>query len=404
MRLLKYLLAAGRLLPLIFMAGCEMVNSSASMPTYVPLPMPTSDSSSFYVVKRGTIRELLETRGRVMAKRESLLFFPLEGWIKEIKVAPGDMVEEGALLARLDAPAMEKELMELENELALAQLRLAKARAEPIEESINSAKAKLEKARVDLQLAQAEYDKVAWRSDLAASSQAIALQKATIDYDAALSEYKKTEAEREIYQLEIQICEQMVKNAQTMLDRQRERLGATFLHAPFSGVIISLDKMAGEYVGPYEALGAMADPSELELEATVFEEDIQRIWIGQAVTLTLDAYPKKEFTGKVKEIAAKPTVWQGRNAYEITIEFDEPRSVPAAIRMGADVAIVARVSKDTLIVPLQAIHTEGDTAYVEVVEEGKTARVAVQTGVSNETEVEILAGLREGQRIRLGQQ
>lgn len=404
MRSFKYLLTVGLLL-LMFMAGCDIVPTPASVPTFVPPPRPTTDSSSFYVVERGTIREILETRGKVVAKRESFLFFPSGGWIKEIEIAPGDTVEEGAFLAKLDAFGMEKELMRLENELALAQLRLARVHAEPIEERIDSAKANLEKARVDVQLAQTEYDKVAWRSDLAASPQAVALQKATIDCNAALSEYKKAEAEREIHQLEIRIREQIVKNAQAMLDRQKECLDSTFLRAPFSGVIISIDKVAGEYIGPYEALGAIADPSELQLEATVSEEEIQRVWIGQVVTTALDAYPKREFTGKVREIATKPTVWQGRNVYKVTMDFDEPKSVPATIRMGADVAIVIRISEDTLIVPIQAIHAEGDTEYVEVVVgEGKTTRVAVQTGISNETQVEILAGLREGQRTKLKQQ
>jgi HlyD family secretion protein len=174
------------------------------------------------------------------------------------------------------------------------------------------------------------------------------------------------------------------------------------LTAPFSGVVLSVEKRAGDQVGPYESLGMIADPSELWVVATVPEQDIDRVAVGQAAQVVLDAYLDDLYQGRILQIANQAVIWQGKKAYEVTITFDEGQEVPTSIRMGADVVIVTRAQEDVLVVPDEAIMMSGGRAYVEVVApDGTLRQVDVELGISNGVETEIISGVEAGQTIRL---
>jgi HlyD family secretion protein len=487
-------------LVLFLLAACSP-RSEAVAPTFVPPPTYASSSVSTYTVEYGSIVETVEIRGRVVAKQEALLGFPLGGALKAIHVSPGDQVEEDAPLAELDAPQVEREVLVQQSELSLAELALAHAEAEapaqvaqaqatlalkeamlqqamkgasaediaaaeaelasakanyekvqagPTEEELIVAKADMAKAAAAVQKAQAEYDRVSWSSSVQALSQSVALQQASIDYERAKADYqmitqspteselksawaqvvqaqteldklrKKPEPEdvaiaqaqvdqaqaslslvASTYDMEVDIAKERVERARAFCVLASEQLSSTLLLAPFSGIIISVEKRPGDQVQAYEPIGAIADPSELWVVAMVLEEDIDRITVGGGVTVRLDAYPDQEYTGGVLQVASQAIIWQGKSAYEVMIAFDEGQDVPATIRMGADVYIAGRSREKVLVVPAQAIMVVGGQEVVEVVgKHGGIARVEVQTGVSNGTETEIVAGLQAGQEIR----
>ena len=224
------------------------------------------------------------------------------------------------------------------------------------------------------------------------------------ELELARAELGVAQAELGVAQAELGVAraELRVERASAFDELAQEQLASTRLTAPFPGIIISLDKRSGDRVGSYEAIGAIADPSELWIVATVLEEDVYRIAAGQPVSVWLDAYPDQVYSGTVFQVTTEAIIWQGKSAYEVTVVFDEGQDVPATIRMGADVSVAGRSRDDVLVVPGQAVITIGGQAHVEVVgEDGAVERVEVETGVSNGTEVEIVAGLRAGQVIRI---
>ena len=77
------------------------------------------------------------------------------------------------------------------------------------------------------------------------------------------------------------------------------------------------------------------------------------------MSISLDGYPGQRLTGRVTAIASEPTLWQGKNSYEVGIDFDDPTLVPPAMRMGADVTIVTREVTDALVVPTLRGHHRG---------------------------------------------
>jgi HlyD family secretion protein len=443
-RALVIVLAFGSLL----LASCRSPAQDVA-PTFAP-PTTTPAPSSTHTVQRGSVEETFEARGRVEGKQEALLKFPLAGTLKDVYVSAGDEVDEGDLLAELDAPEARKEARAAQFDLKVAQadleikkMQLSSHSADPTTESadmasistgdegpytltvplLNDVAPEIALARLDLERAEEalkeaaiEWDKAQdrpWEPPEVQESYADALRAAKRNYQAArlgLRQAQQTVRERrqearqtrEMLELEIEVSRLRVERAHHTKIMASQRLSNTLLTAPFSGLIVSLDKRAGDQVMAYESIGMLADPSELQVVARVLEENIEAVAPGQSATVRLDAYPDRVYTGTVLAIASEPTVWQDRSVYEVTVSLNGGQDVPASIQMGANVVFTGRSKENVLVVPSRAIITIGGQPLVEVVgEEGDVERVQVQTGLSDDSQTEIIAGLQEGQEIRI---
>ncbi len=403
--------------------GCRQPAADLA-PTFVPPATPApAQPERTYTVVRGDVRETVETRGRVTAKQEALLVFPMSGALKAVHVIPGDQVEAGERLAEIDAPNLEQQVLEREFSLALAELQFQQTEV--------SAEASLSAARNSAVIAQAQYDKTMLDSQLTVEyaeqnrqacmasakddaarqlcevSLSHTRQRAEATQDLAQAQLNAAYSELTLassanYTLSVEIAALQKRRAGAMYEQAQRRLEDTVLSAPFSGIVLSIEKRAGDQVSPYESLGMIADPSELWVVATVPEQDIDRVAVGQAAQIVLDAYLDDVYHGRILQIANQAVIWQGKKAYEVTITFDEGQEVPTSIRMGADVVIITRAQEDVLVVPDEAIMMSGGRAYVEVVEpDGTLRQVDVELGISNGAETEIISGVEAGQTIRL---
>jgi HlyD family secretion protein len=418
---------------LLVLASCSPPGANV-VPTFVPPPTYGPAPDSVYTVARGSIVETIEARGRVVAEQEAHLMFPVGGTLKAIYIAPGDQVEEGMLLAELDAPDAKQNVLMAQFDLRLAetQLEIAElqlAQVEPPKEPSPltleklSAQIALERTTVELRYAQIQYDdalKRHWDPIEATEAASWTLRLNEWNYQLAQARLdhvyaqERAEAEAEVYarqslsmtqaiqQLEVEMARMQVERARFLEARASEQLSNTLLAAPLSGVVVSIEKRPGDQVGAYETIGVIADPSKLWAVATVLEQDVDRINIGQPVMVRLDIHPNKTYTGTILQIVSQATVWQGNSGYEVTVAFDEGQDVPAIMRMGADVSIAGRARQNVLLVPSQAILTIGGREYVEVVEQdGDVDRLEIQTGITNGVETEVMSGLEEGQEIRI---
>jgi RND family efflux transporter MFP subunit len=177
------------------------------------------------------------------------------------------------------------------------------------------------------------------------------------------------------------------------------RLASAQLVAPINGLILSLDKQVGNTVQVYESIGAIADPTQLQIEVSIPEANIAAVSLGQTARIVLDGFPDKNFTGKVKEIASKASIFQGTRVYRVVIAFDNLAQVPATLRMGADVSLIRQGKTNVLLVPSKAIQQDGATQFVSVLRGDKWERAEVRVGVSGGTQTEILSGVVEGDQV-----
>jgi macrolide-specific efflux system membrane fusion protein len=174
---------------------------------------------------------------------------------------------------------------------------------------------------------------------------------------------------------------------------------ATTLVAPFDGVILDVMIRQGESVLAGQSLMLLANPKALEVQATVIEEDLPLVAVGQRVELFFDAQPELATPGHVSRIVPQRVPHEDRPLYHVYMTLDEPVEGVVA-GMTADAAIIIAEAKNVLRLPRAIVRAgSGDTAQVQVWANGQASERTVRLGLRSNIYVEILAGLREGEEV-----
>ena len=198
--------------------------------------------------------------------------------------------------------------------------------------------------------------------------------------------------------LEIRTQELAVEKAEQAVSDAKVTYNNYWVKAPFSGTIASVDTIVGDTVNSGTVMGSIIT-KKMIAEITLNEVDIASVEIGQKVNLTFDALDDVTIEGEIDEVDAVGTVSQGVVSYTVKISFDtDNASVKPGMSITADI-IVTSVS-DVLTIPAAAVKTGRDSSYVEVMNsDGTIERKTVETGITDDTTIEVISGLSEGDKV-----
>ena len=325
---------------------------------------------------------VLDASGYVTARLQATVSSKVTGKILEVWVEEGLVVEEGQLLARLDDATARRQL-------ALSEAQLSSAKSSVAETEVRLAEAELNLERTQ-RLVEGE---VASQADL----------------DAAL-------AARDALAARLVSSREEVEVAGRVVELRRQELSDTEIRAPFSGVAVTKNAQPGEMISPVSAGGGftrtgvctLVDMNSLEIEVDVNESYIGRVKPGQKVTATLDAYPDWQIPASV--ITTVPTADRQKATVRVRIAFDQldPRILPdmgvkvSFLEEGA-VATVDDEAPPKLFIPSGAVREDGEQAVVFVLQGEVVERRAIQVQGESGDEVEVLSGLRAGEKVVLGE-
>lgn len=170
------------------------------------------------------------------------------------------------------------------------------------------------------------------------------------------------------------------------------------LVAPLDGVVIDRKVEPGQTATAQDILFVMSD--RLVVKAQVDETDIGRVKPGQSTALTLDAYPDKVIDGKVDHIAFEATTVNNVTIYEVDVL---PAEVPEFMRSGmtANVTFSVERKEGALLVPADAVQQRGERSVVRMPgpEGAEPETREIETGLSDGKRVEVLSGLKEGEKV-----
>lgn len=267
--------------------------------------------------------------------------------------------------------------------LTAAQVRLATLQAGPRPADIQAANAAI---------ASAEAQVLAAQGNVAAAQANVARAQAA--YDRLLE--PPTAAE-------IAILEAQVAAAETNLALAQRRLDAARITAPMAGTVANVLINEGEQAAPGAPAITIVNEGAFHLEVSVDEIDIDRIAVGQVVSITLDALPNAAVTGVIAEIAPTALSQSGSGVvtYLVTINIDAP-GVELRPGMTANASIVVEEIAEALIVPNWAIRLDRETgqAFVNrLTAGGAVEEVTIETGLRNEQFSEVLSGLNPGDTV-----
>nr|MDQ3283694.1 efflux RND transporter periplasmic adaptor subunit [Acidobacteriota bacterium] len=263
-------------------------------------------------------------------------------------------------------------------------------------------------------------------------AEVIKLQRQMVDIQAQIVNRRNkylqdTQAELVKAQEDLAAAEQMVA-------QRREQLDFTELVAPMDGVVLTKNVEIGESitsgVSSFNAgtvLFTVADTSRMIVKAGVNEVDIGKIRVSMPVRVTLDAYPKVVFNGRIDRIAPAVRVDEKVRVFDVEIRLDaQGRELRSG--MTANIEVIGEKKEKVLSVPVESVFKRDDQEVVYVkkaidpkvfAEEAKKSgeakngkkdkdawkkffdRRTIVTGLADNARVEIVSGLKPGEEVAI---
>ncbi len=168
------------------------------------------------------------------------------------------------------------------------------------------------------------------------------------------------------------------------------------VYAPSSGMVLKREALPGKYVEPGTILYEIADLSTVWIHAEIYESEMAAVKVGLPVTVTFAAYPGRSFHGKVAYVY--PTLNTEARTVRVRLELPNPK---LTLKPGMYGNVVVRTDMGkTLVVPKEAVLDTGLRQLVFIDRgEGRYEPMAVKLGRQGRDRVEILEGLKEGDRV-----
>jgi len=177
-----------------------------------------------------------------------------------------------------------------------------------------------------------------------------------------------------------------------------KNLEDTTLKAPFSGLITNVSVKPDDYINSGSEVAYLIDDSSYEIEVAVNEIDSLEIKVEQEVIIILDAFPGREFSGRVREIHSYTQNVNGVVTLPVTVQLDkaDKQFKPG---FSALVEIIVGKAEGELLVPISAILDRKGRQMVVKVVDNKSVFTPVKVGFSDGIYTAIEEGLAEGEEI-----
>ncbi len=363
------------------------------------------DASQIGTVETGDIARSVVATGKVWPITQVEVKSKASGIVTRLDTDINQPVHVGQVLAQLD----QQEILD--------QVAAAKAQLTAADSNARSAAAAVAYDRVaaqapDLPDYERAYQRaVQMQKDGVVSQQS--LDQTEQQYRAAANTRDRALAQIAVDTAREHQALAQVQQAQASLKQLEEQLSYTTVTSPIDGVVLSRDVQVGDAVSSILVLGSTAtlvmtlgDTHQVYVKGKVDESDIAKVYLGQAARIKVQSFPGRSFAGTVTKIAPLGVEKDNVTTFEVQVSIDNPGGELKA-NMTANAEIVLEEHKNVLTVPEQAVIYDKDrSASVWVPDpHGKDGHrvVPIKVGLSNGSRIEVLSGLRAGDKVVLQQ-
>src|ERR1017187_2938858 len=345
------------------------------------------------VVDQTNIRSLVSTNGKIEPINNFEAHAPVSTSVRRVLVKEGDSVKKGQLLVVLDDADAHAQAARAQTQLRAAQADLNAAKRGGNQEEVLSLDAQLVKAGADRDSAQRNLDalKKLQQQGAATAGEVQAAEDALATADAQLTFLRQKQTKR-YSRAELTRLEAQQADAQASYNAEQDVLAQTNVRAPFDGIVYWLPVKQGGFVAGGDLLLQVADLRKVLVRAFVDEPDVGRLAPGGLIEITWDAVPGRVWRAIVTAIPSTVRLRGSRNVGETTSIVDnmDLKLLPN-INVGG--TIVADEQDHVLVVAREAVRMDDSKPYVLQVSGRELKRRAVETSLSNLTQVEVTRGL-----------
>lgn len=393
---------------LLLMLSCSSPNSPGAAGA------STAGVPDSVAARRGDFRRVLRLTGRVNAVESYTIEAPrlsrqVSGSMIITKILPtGTSVKKGDILVEFDNQNQLTNIRDREAEFDDLVHQIEKKRADQAA-ALAADKTEMAGAEIDVQTAKVEIRK----NDLIPRNQAEINLENLAEAEAKLKLLRATfELKREAEAADLRILEIQLERARQTVIHERNNVGKMAIRSPMDGLVVltpmnkgtrTLDPEEGDEMSPGRNIMLVVNPSIMEVSAQINQVDVSRAHVGQAAEIRLDAYPGLQFPGRIEHISAAADASANSNQIRyfsvlVSVQGSDPKLLPD-LTATVDVELEAR--EKVLLLPRQAVWSQGDRRFVQVMESGGPEVREIKTGPADECEIIIESGLEEGTVVAL---
>ena len=316
-------------------------------------------------VERGSIVDKALAVGQIEPKKEISVKSKISGIVKKLYVDIGDMVKVGDPLLDIAPEPTPLEFAESKRQVEIYQVGYDNAKRD-----------------VDRSLTLLEKDLISRQ-----------------DYDDKKANCDQSELRLKLATEKLALIE---SGHAMVADRSVDNT----IRASVNGMVLSRLVEEGDPVVPltsYQAgtdLMTLAFMDDLIFKGTVDEIDVGRLNPGLEANIKVGAIPRDTIKGKLIRISPKAHENQGSNVFDVEIKITQVGSKPLRAGYSANADMIIKMAEDILMIPERLMTMSNDTAFVEIQDSlGAITSVAIETGLSDGINIEVVSGLSEGDLI-----
>lgn len=374
-------LLAGAALAALLSAACSAERTIAAAP---PVPAPVAIHVA--QVERRSIDRFLRVTGSLAADEQADVAAETGGRVIGTPVERGTHVTAGAVLIRISPAEANTSLREADANAAQLEARLGLVAGQPFDQirvpEVLNAKASLE-------YAEADFSRIKSLVDQKVVSQA--------EYEQRLTQVQSA---RQQYQAALNGAQQAFRSlqaARARVDMARKASADTVVRAPFSGIVAERLVSTGDYVTRGTKIATVVRIDPVRVELTVPEQYLSLVTTGQAVRLSVDAYPGEVFPARVRFVSPSLRANQRALTVEAIAQNGDHRLKPGLF---VTALLQQPAPAPAMLVPASAVETVAGTSRVFVVAANDTVEERIVTiGERVGDRVELATGIRAGEQV-----
>ena len=375
------LLGAALLGSVALWTGCSASGKTADRDAAPPPPLAVAPIAA---VERPIARYIRVT-GTLMAEEQADVAAETAGRVVATPIERGTPVGPAAELIRLSATETDAQVKEAEANAAQIEARLGLTPGTAFD--VNAVP-EVQNAKASYELAQSEFNRIRSLLDQRVVSQSefdqrrTQLEAARQQYDAA-----KNGAAQQY---------QSLLAARARVTLARKALADTVVRSPFAGLVAQRMVSVGDYVTKGMKVAVVVRINPLRAQLTIPEQFVANVGVGQPITFEVDAYPGRQFEGKVRYVSPALQADQRALTAEAIVPNPGNELKPGLF---ATARVQQRTATPAILVPAAAVRTTAGTSRVYVISGDRVEERIVTTGQSADTLVEITNGLKAGERV-----
>ena len=378
---------------LFFLNSCEKADTK-----------PAVEEKAYNVqvkaAEKKPLQPFVEAIGTLYPNDEVTVSTEVDGILSDLKAEEGTRVSKGMLLAQIDDTDYLLEVKRAEATVEAADSRLQQLVTGARPQEIQLAKAEIDQSLADLEKRKADRERAKKLFD----GQYISAQDwdaARTAYEVAVATHQKakqnlglvTEGPRKE---EIAAARAQLDQSKAALSLARQKLGKTKVFSPLAGVVRLKRVSKGEFVKNGNPLYIIIQSNPLKLRFTLSEKDVGKVKPLQEVSLRVDAFPEKEFKGKVTVIF--PSLEEKTRTLMVEAMVPNPEE---SLKAGlfTKVILYTGPAKEAVVIPITALLYEEAKIKVFVEDGGRAKEKPVAVGGKYGELMEIAEGLKEGEKV-----